>query len=92
MISGTTRTGFSCTLDERIKTDWRLIEYYELINSKNEAEQVRGCVGLMHLMFQEDHGDAIKKHVMELNDGFCPANKLMEEVEDIFQFDEDLKK
>ena len=86
MISGTTRSGFEYTVDERILTDWRFtMALTKTQNGKNELEQIAGAQEMVVLMLGKEGVEALTSHIAEANDGFVPADAVMNEVKEMLE-------
>lgn len=81
MVVGKTSTGFDYEYDERILSDWRFVEGVAKTTSDNQIERMQGMVSIVNLLLGDE--TALIKHLQELNDGFVPSEKMMEEITDI---------
>ena len=50
MIEGKTKSGFKFKIDERILSDWRLVDAIGLSESDDASEQIRGVRNLVQLV------------------------------------------
>lgn len=82
MIGGTTKTGFTFEVDERMLQDWRLTKALVKTQKGTAGEKLIGADEMISLLLG-DKTDDLMSHLMELNEGFAPMDKLMEEITDI---------
>ena len=84
MIEGKTRTGFKYKLDERIKTDWRLIDAVARVSKEGAtlAEKAVATSELVDLLVG-DNKSKLLEHIQKNNDGFVPSLALEAELFDI---------
>jgi len=82
MIGGTTKTGFIFEVDERILQDWRLTKALVKTQKGTAVEKLVGADEMVSLLLG-DKSDDLMSHLMELNEGFAPMEKLMAEITDI---------
>ena len=90
MIEGKTKSGFEFEIDERILTDWRLIDAIGLSESTDASEQIRGVRDLAKLVLGEQ-ADALKKHIADKNNGFIPVDKMTDAITEIITISKELK-
>lgn len=90
MIKGKTKSGFSYEIDERVLTDWNLLDAIGLSESTDPSEQIRGVRNLVKLILG-DKEDALKKHIADKNDGFVPVEKVSALVAEIITSAKELK-
>lgn len=77
MLKGKTKTGFKFEIDERALND------YELIELLAETEENPLVVAKVLTKLLGDQKADLIEHVRD-EDGFVPADKLMEELEEVF--------
>lgn len=90
MIEGKTKSGFRFKIDERILSDWRLVDAIGLSESDDASEQIRGVRNLVQLVLG-DQTDALKKHLADNNDGFVPMEKMTDIITEIITTSKELK-
>lgn len=90
MIEGKTKSGFRFKIDERILSDWRLVDAIGLSESDDASEQIRGVRNLVQLVLG-DQTDALKKHLADSNDGFVPMEKMTDIITEIITTSKELK-
>lgn len=84
MIGGKTKSGFAFKVDERILQDWRFVQALALAQSDVDTAKLKGANDVVSLLLDKE-ADNLVKHLMELNDGFAPVDKLMSEVGEIME-------
>lgn len=77
MLKGKTKTGFKFEIDERLLND------YELVELLAETEENPLIVSKVLTKLLGDQKKDLIEHVRE-EDGIVPADKMMEELEEIF--------
>lgn len=90
MINGKTKSGFKFAIDERILSDWRLVDAIGMSESEDASEQIRGVRDLMKLILGEQ-ADALKKHIADQNDGFVPSDKVTALITEIITISREIK-
>ena len=83
-MQGTTKSGFTYEIDDRILTDWRFVEALEECQSGSGMAQIKGAKDMVRLMFGDKYNEFMK-HLAEKNEGFVPAEAVMAEVQEIFE-------
>lgn len=86
-MKGKTQSGFEFEIDERIKTDWRITDAIADSQSDDNMKKIMAGKRLSELLLGKEDMDRLIKHVADLNDGFVPTEKIMEELTDIIKFD-----
>ena len=84
MINGKTKSGFEFTISERA------LDNYELLETVAEAQENPSIVPKILGMLLGDDKKRLIEHVRE-DDGVVPAEKMMEELADIFDATPDSK-
>lgn len=84
MIKGKTKSGFEFTISERA------LDNYELLETVAEAQENPLIVPKILGMLLSDDKKRLIEHVRE-DDGIVPAEKMMEELADIFDAAPDSK-
>lgn len=82
MIEGKTKSGFKFKVDERITTDWRLLEAIALSENEDANLKIKGTIELINLILGKD-ADKLKAHIAKKNDGFVPIEKINDEIVEI---------
>lgn len=84
MIEGKTKSGFKYKVDERIKTDWRLVK--AIADSQNDDMNVKlkAVVEMIQLVLG-DNEELFMQHIMKKNEGFIPMEKVNAEISEIIQ-------
>ena len=90
MIKVKTQSGFKCEVDERVLSDWRMVDYIGLIDSNDLTKQVEGFRGLVHLLLG-DETKRLEEHIMSNNDGYIPTDIMSEELREIITSAKELK-
>lgn len=84
-MQGTTRSGYKFDIDDRILKDWRFVA--ALTKCQKKSDQFDGLEGIMEmtkLLFGKKYDEFIN-FIASKNDGYCPAEVIMSEVQDIFE-------
>lgn len=87
---GKTKSGFKYNIDERIKSDWRMLEAIADSESSDASIQLKGVNNLVNLLLGEDK-DKLIEHVKKNNDGFVPTMAVMAEITDMLEGNKPLK-
>lgn len=82
MVKGTTQTGFDFEVDERIKSDWRVMKAIADVQSKDNNRVIPGMVNLINFILG-DKEQKLLEHVAANNDGFAPTKALFSEIKDM---------
>ncbi|MBR0342586.1 MAG: hypothetical protein IJH64_10180 [Oscillospiraceae bacterium] len=82
MIEGKTSTGFKFSYDERLLTDWRIMEAISTADSPDNIKMVKGTTDLINFLLG-DNKDGLMEHIKKSNDGFIPVDKLRKELFEI---------
>ena len=82
MIEGKTSTGFKFSYDERLLTDWRIMEAISTADSPDNIKMVKGTTDLINFLLG-DQKDGLMEHIKKSNDGFIPVDKLRKELFEI---------
>ena len=82
MIEGKTSTGFKFSYDERLLTDWRIMEAISTADSPYNNKMVKGTTDLINFLLG-DQKDGLMEHIKKSNDGFIPVDKLRKELFEI---------
>lgn len=90
MIEGKTKSGFKFAIDERILSDWRLVDAIGMSESDDASEQIRGVRNLMKLILG-DQADALKKHIADKNEGFVPSKQVTDLITEIITTAKEIK-
>lgn len=90
MIEGKTKSGFKFKVDERIGTDWRLMEAIALSESDDASKKIKGSLDLINLILGKD-AEKLKTHIAKNNDGFIPAEVMNAEVLEIINSLKEIK-
>lgn len=83
-MEGKTKSGYKYKFDERILSDWRLIQAISDSESADASVQIKGTTALVDLIFAEDK-QRLLDHIAKKNDGFCPVDAVTREVTEIIQ-------
>ena len=86
MKKGETKTGFEFCVDERVLNDWKVVKLVAKIQ-KNESpmDSIECIESLGKITLTEKGFERMLKHIEKLNDGFCPIEKVGDEIADIFE-------
>ena len=90
MIEGKTKSGFKFAIDERILSDWRLVDAIGMSESDDASDQIRGVRNLMKLILG-DQADALKKHIADKNEGFVPSEQVTDLITEIITTAKEIK-
>ena len=90
MIEGKTKAGYKFSIDERIVDDWRLLSAIALSESADQSDQIRGAHELVSLVLGAKEKDLLD-FIAKKNDGFVPANKVVEAITEILTEVRELK-
>lgn len=83
MITGQTKSGFEYTIDERIQRDYEMSRLGSLMRKGEQAEDA--TLDMFKFVFGDEQLARLVEHVRSLNDGFCPWDSLIVELQDVFQ-------
>ena len=81
MIAGTTKSGFHFNVNEKIISDWRLINAIADTQAPDEMTKVKGAVNMVKIIVGGD-SEALSAHVMG-EDGTVQIDDIMREVGEI---------
>lgn len=84
-MQGKTRSGYEFNIDDRILKDWRFVA--ALTKCQKRSDQFEGLEGIqemMSLLLGDKIGEFLD-HIKSKNDGYCPADVIMLELQDIFE-------
>lgn len=84
-MEGKTRTGFKFNVDDRILMDWRFTMALTKCQNGKGIDQLTGAQEMVSLMLGEEGLAKLMEHISKKNDGYVPAEAVMEEVKDIFE-------
>lgn len=85
MIKGTTSSGFSYTVDERINQDFRLVRAYKKLASGSKMDQVSGAVELVSVVLgSEAEEDRFLRHLAEKY-GVADTETVYKEIKEILE-------
>lgn len=90
MIEGKTKSGFEFAIDERILSDWRLVDAIGMSESDDASEQIRGVRNLMKLILG-DKANALEKHIADKNEGFVPSKQVTDLITEIITTAKEIK-
>ena len=84
-MQGITRSGYEFNIDDRILKDWRFVS--ALTKCQKRSDQFDGLEGIQEMMslLLGDKMGEFMKHIESKNDGYCPADVIMLEIQDIFE-------
>lgn len=87
----TTKSGFKFEFDERLASDYRMIESINKAeNSDDPNEKIAGTVETVNFLFGKDK-KRLMEHLANKNDGFVPQEALKEELLSVFESVRELK-
>lgn len=87
----TTKSGFECSVDPRIFTDWSFTSAVAKTQTGNDLEKLAGIENLARLLVGEEQYEKLLKHVAENNEGFVPANAVIAELTEIIDSSKEVK-
>lgn len=90
MIKGKTKSGFKYELDERIKSDWRVLEAITDTENEDASIMMQGVKNLANLILG-DNKQALFEHISKKNDGFVPMELVIAELTEILSSENSLK-
>lgn len=90
MIEGKTKSGFKYSIDERILSDWRMLEAIHASESKDASEQLGGITQLTDLLLGKNKSKFME-HIAKKNDGFVPSEVVTSEITEMFTQVKELK-
>lgn len=97
MITGTTKSGFSFEIDERILTDYRYVrkstKLMKEIASDEESELavIDGMFELIEMVLGEDQANALADHIADQHDGYADITIVQKEFFEITASVKELK-
>lgn len=89
-MKGTTKSGFKFDIDERIVSDWRLVDAIGMAESDDPSEQIKGTRLVADLLLGKDKQKLIE-FIQKKNDGFVPATQMTSAIAEIIESIKDLK-
>ena len=89
-MKGTTKSGFKFDIDERIVSDWRLVDAIGMAESDDPSEQIKGTRLVADLLLGKDKQKLIE-FIQKKNDGFVPATQMTSAIAEIIESVKDLK-
>lgn len=92
MINGETKTGFKFEIDERALTDWNILQSIADIESGDNVKVLKGVTNLANTLLGDKGLSTLLDHVRKCNDGYAPADKVQEELIEMFKTSEQAKK
>lgn len=91
MLEGTTNSGFKFKVDERALTDWRFVTALSTLSSaSDDSDILNNTINCIDFILGKDK-EKLLKHVSKLNDGFMPAEKVIQEFSEIVTTCKELK-
>ena len=84
MIEGKTKTGFKYKVDERIRTDWRLVKAIAESQSDDEGIKLKAVVTMIQLVLGSQE-ELLMQHIMKKNNGYIPMEVMNAEITEIIQ-------
>lgn len=84
MIEGTTKSGFSFRVSEKLGNDFRFVRAYARASGEDAAAKLTGAVELAEVVLGKSGVDALCAHVAE-PDGTVPTDAVMGELLEIVQ-------
>lgn len=84
MIEGKTETGFEYKVDERIRTDWRLVKAIADSQNDDVGVKLKAVVNMIKLVLG-DQEELLMEHIMKKNDGYVPLEIMNAEITEIIQ-------
>ena len=82
MIKGKTESGFEFSYDQRLLSDWRVMEAIAYADSPDNIKKVKGTRDLIAFLLG-DNKDSLLEHIQKNNDGYIPVDVLQKELFDI---------
>lgn len=92
MIRGETKSGFKFEIDERVFTDWGILQAIADIEFGEPTKAMVGVTNLANLMLGKNGMNELLTHIRESNDGFAPIETVQNELIEIFNASESAKK
>lgn len=89
-MTGTTKSGFMFTIDERVKTDWDFLKTVNMLKENPNNFMLLDKV-LISVLGENGYNGLIE-HIKKNNDGFCPVEILSREFIEIINSDNEIKK
>jgi len=77
-----TKSGFKFTLNEKILTDYRLVDAIAMTTSEKDAERIVGTTQIVNLLFGDKKSEYMA-HIANKNDGFVPTEVINAELLDL---------
>ena len=84
MIKGKTKSGFKYEVDERIKTDWRLVKAIADSQSNDDGIKLKAVSDMFSLVLGGNE-ELLMQHIANRNDGFVPMEQMNAEITEIIQ-------
>lgn len=82
-MTGTTKSGFSYEADDRILTDWRFTLAVTKVQNGKDLEKLEGANQMVSLLLGDEGYSALMDHIACQNEGYIPAETVMNEVTEI---------
>ena len=96
MIEGSTSTGYSYCIEDKVLKDWRFVRCLSQLKDLEEnSESVEfdfvSIMSEMEKILFSDKGKSLEKHIAKLNDGTIPTDVLLKELIEVIKTNEETK-
>lgn len=83
MVGGTTKSGFTFEVNERLLKDWDFLERLDTLRNEPSKASMKDAREIYELLIGADGFAALKDHVRALNDGIALVEKINIELAEI---------
>jgi len=84
MLKGKTQSGFEYNVDEKMTKDWRFIRLVKKMTKGSNEDQIAALDdALIMVLGSEEEADRLLQHIEKQNEGYAPADKVVEEFNEI---------
>ncbi len=83
MITGILSNGFKYEADERILSDFRLVDAIAMIESEDNAEKLKGMTDFCKLILGENNQKKLFRKLKKENGGFVPQDEVYSAAKEI---------
>lgn len=90
-MQGITKNGFEYNIDERILSDWRFTSIAAKVEGGSTVEKIGAAQKMVEMIFGEEQLNKLIDHIASQNDGFVPADEVMNTAKEIIEENKKLK-
>ena len=83
-MKGKTKSGFEYNVDEKMTKDWRFIRLVKKMTKGSNEDQIAALDDALAMVLGgEAEADRLLEHIEKQNDGYAPAEMVVEEFNEI---------